>query len=393
MSERRFTVEAEPAFRTAAANPYNAALARALAGEGVRIRDLSYLRLAFGRIDVVHLHWPDLTFLSGHRPSIMRARLLLFGAALSLARLRGTRLVWTVHNLESHETRGTPVLRERLRRMLARELDGILALSRSSLDAARAAHPELAALPGFVTPHGHYREDYDFSAGRREARERLGLPEDATLIVAVGQVRPYKNIPALLEAFRGVAGSPRLAVVGRASPPALGEEIARLAVEDPRVILDPEFQTEERIALWVRAADLVVLPYRKVLNSGAAMLALSGSRPVLVPALGSLVELRDELGDDWVRLFPEQLDAAELEEAIAWVRSRPADGTVDLSPYDWHTVAQRTLDAYREVRSAPRPASRGRAAASPTEHRSTTGSPIVPVATAPEPDAVSHASL
>ena len=382
---RRLVVEAEPAFRTAAANPYNAALARALIDEGAQVRDLSYLRLATRRTDVVHLHWPDLTFLSGHRLSIMRARLLLFGTALRIARLRGTRMVWTVHNLDAHEERATPELRARLRRMLATQLDGILALSHSSLESAREAYPELAALPAFVTPHGHYRGDYDFSAGRAEARERLGVDEDATLLVAVGQVRPYKNIPRLIEAFRAVEGDRlRLAVVGRASPRELGEEIAEAAAHDPRIRVEPDFQSDQAIADWMRAADLVVLPYRKVLNSGAAMLALSADRPVLVPALGSLVELRQQVGDDWVRTFEGEIDRDVLRDALDWAGA-PRTPVVDLSPFDWHTVAQRTLDAYREIGRRPRAPARERLSQNRTDFPSTTGSPIVPVAAAPDP--------
>jgi len=373
-------VEAEPAFRTAAANPYNAALARALIERGAIVRDLSYWRLATRRIDVVHLHWPDLTFLSGHRLSIMRARLLLFGTALRLARLRGTRMVWTVHNLDAHEERATPALRARLRGMLARELDGILALSSSSLDAAREAYPELAGLPGFVTPHGHYRAEYDLTRPRTAARARLGVDPGVTLLAAVGQVRPYKNIPRLLEAFRRVEGEQlRLAIVGRVSPPGLAEEIARIAADDPRVILRPQFQSDEAIADWMRAADLVVLPYRKVLNSGSALLALSADRPVLVPALGSLDELRETVGEDWVRTFPGEISPDILRDALDWLDT-PRGARVDLAAFDWHTVAQQTYDAYREVRRRPRTARTTRTTSS------TTGSPIAPVAAVSHPD-------
>lgn len=376
-------VEAEPAFRTAAANPYNAALASALIEEGATVRDLSYWRLATRPVDIVHLHWPDLTFLSGHRLSIMRARLLLFGTALRLARLRGTRMVWTVHNLDAHEERATPALRARLRRMLARELDGILALSQTSLGAAREAYPELAELPGFVTPHGHYRDQYDLTATRSEARARLDVDPAVTLLAAVGQVRPYKNIPRLLEAFRAVEGDHlRLAVVGRVSPPDLAEEITRLAAEDPRVIVRPTFQPDDAIADWLRAADLVVLPYRKVLNSGSALLALSADRPVLVPALGSLDELRGQVGDEWVRTFADQISSDILRDALGWVDTPRAE-RVDLAAFDWHTVAHTTYDAYREVRRRQRTT---RTARTTRTTSSATGSPIVPVAAAPHPD-------
>jgi len=382
-------VEAEPAYRTAAANPYNALLADALQSQGARVRDLSYLRLAFGRVDVVHLHWPDLTFLSGQRMSIVRARLLLFRAALRLARLRGARLVWTVHNLDAHERRATPALRARLHRLLVEELDGLLALSVSSLALARGRYPELAALPGFVTPHGHYRTAYDWSLERGDARRLLGLPPEARLIVTVGQLRPYKNTAALLRAFAEVPGEDlALAVAGRPSSAELAEELRGLAAADPRVVLDLGFQDDDRMAAYLRAADLVVLPYRSVLISGSAILALSADRPVLVPALGSLVELADQVGSDWVRTFPEDAAASELAPAIAWATRANRPATVPLDALEWHAIAQTTLEAYAEVHAQPRiPASRRNVP--PPEKHSATGSPIAPAATAsPLVDAV-----
>ncbi len=357
---RGLAIEAEPAYRTAAANPYNALLADALQDEGARVRDLDYLRLATRRVDVVHLHWPDLTFLSGHRMSIVRARLLLFRIALRIARLRGTRLVWTVHNLDAHEERATPALRRRLHRLLVSELDGVLALSESSLALARERFPELAELPGFVTPHGHYRDAYDWSITRAEARQLLGIPDDARVAVSVGQVRPYKNMPALVATFGQVPGEDlALAVAGRPSSSELAAELRGLAERDPRVLLDLAFQDDARMVAYLRAADLVVLPYRAVLNSGAAILAVSAGRPVLVPALGSLVELAQQLGEEWVRTFPGELTPHDLADALEWAGDAARSPEPPLDPLAWDAVARRTLAAYTAVRDRPRlPATR-----------------------------------
>ena len=85
-------------------------------------------------------------------------------------------MVWTVHNVASHEERSSRRIRGAAHRLLVRNVDGILALTDGGLEAARDAYPELAAVPGAVTRHGHYRDDYDFSVTREQARERLGLP-------------------------------------------------------------------------------------------------------------------------------------------------------------------------------------------------------------------------
>lgn len=348
-------VESEPAFRTRHANPYNALLATGLRDLGVVIHDLSFRRLLVRRVDIVHLHWPELTFLSGHRPVTMAIRMLLFRAILRVARLRGTRVVWTVHNVDAHEKRGTPRLRSVHRRLLVREVDGILALSAANLADALEAYPEFVGLPAAVTPHGHYRDAYPFDVSRAEARERLGLEPGARVLLSAGQVRPYKDIPRLVRTFAALDDrDARLVVAGRATPDSLADEISGLAARDPRVVLDLAFLDDERLALWVRAADLVVLPYRAVTNSGSAILALSADRPVLVPDMGSLGELADEVGRDWVTTYTGDLDVTAIRAALDRARAVPPGVGVDLAAFEWDIVARKTRDAYRAVLASPR---------------------------------------
>jgi glycosyltransferase involved in cell wall biosynthesis len=351
-------VEAEPAFRTEHANPYNARLYRAMGDEDVRVRDLSYLRLLYRRIDIVHLHWPELTFLSGGQNWRVLARLVLFRLLLAIARLRGTRVVWTVHNVSAHESRSTEHLRARYRRLLTENVDGLLALTADGVTAARAAYPELAGVPAFVTPHGHYRLDYDFSPARAEARHALGIPPDVPLMVSVGQIRPYKGIPDLVSAFRATDLDAMLAIAGRTSSADLEREILAAAEGDPRVVTDLVFQSNERMVWWLRAADLVVLPYVAIQNSGSAILALSGDRPVVVPRIGAMAELQDAVGDSWVRTFEGTLDAGVLESALGWARDSARPVVADLGELGWDRIARSTVAAYRTVLAAPRPGSR-----------------------------------
>ena len=351
---RPLTVEAEPAFRTRHANPYNASLYRAMQGLGVRVRDLSYLRLAVTRVDIVHLHWPSLTFLSGHRQWRVFARLVCFFGALRVARLRGTRVVWTVHNVEAHEQRSTPRLRSWYRRLLLANVDGILALTRR-----RGCGPPRASRVGRSAGVRHAARALSrrlrLLDRARAARERLALPDAATVVLTVGQVRPYKNVPHLIRTFAGVddAGAV-LAVAGRPSAPALAEEIRDTAAADPRVVTELEFQADDRLAHWLVASDLVVLPYSAIQNSGSAILALSANRPVLVPAIGGMVELADLVGPTGSARTTEPSTPSTSPRAIAWARA-PRPATADLSALDWSNIARDTVAAYHHIRSGRAP--------------------------------------
>jgi GT2 family glycosyltransferase/glycosyltransferase involved in cell wall biosynthesis len=365
---RPLRIEAEPAFRTQHANPYNARLYSAMAPSEADVRDLSYLRLLLRRTDIVHLHWPDLTFLSGPRRWRQVARLALFFSFLRIARLRGTKVVWTVHNISSHESRSTPRIRAWYTRLLLRNVDGILSLTTDGITAARFAYPELQYLPAFVTPHGHYRDSYDFSASQADARRALGIRPlsslDATLFLSVGQIRAYKNVPHLVDVFarRAVrvpaggasAESPRevLAIAGKPADVALRAAITASASGSGSVVLDLTFLPDQRLATWLRAADVVVLPYSKIQNSGSAILALSADRPVVVPAIGAMTELQQQVGGNWVYTFDGELTAEVLDDVSDWLHSTERGTSPDLSALEWPEIASETLAAYRAVLNA-----------------------------------------
>ncbi|MFD1715635.1 glycosyltransferase family 4 protein [Amnibacterium flavum] len=346
----------EPAFRTEHANPYNAALYRAMMANGdVVVRDLNYLGLAFLAPKVVHLHWPELTFLSGHRRWRVFARLVLFYSFLAMARPRGTKLVWTVHNVTAHETRSTPYLRRLYRRLLMRNVDAVIVLTESGIAAVRREYPELRRRPISVVPHGHYKDLYDLTKPRDLARAELAVPADSLFVVSAGQIRAYKNVPMLIEAVGDLADDRVvLGVAGKSSDPQLRAEIEEGAAELPRAILELDYLEDARMATWLRAADLVVLPYRNIQNSGSAILALSAGRPVVVPAIGAMEELREMVGDEWVFTYRGDLTGDVLGEAVAWTTSvqRDPDGP-DLTQLEWRKVAESTLTAFRRAVALP----------------------------------------
>ena len=110
--------------------------------------------------------------------------------------------------------------------------------------------------------------------------------------------------------------------------------------------------------LFLNAADLVVLPYREVLNSGAALLALSFNKPVLTSDAGALPELREQVGAAWVELYPESLTADVLDTALQWAVGTPRPTTAPLEFADWSEIAQATIAAYRCVLASRDPRQR-----------------------------------
>src|SRR6185295_13033913 len=115
----------------------------------------------------------------------------------------------------------------------------------------------------------------------------------------------------------------KLIVAGSAADD-VARDITKVSEANSNVRLFLEFVNQNDIQKYLRAADLVILPYTQILNSGSAILALSFDRPILVPARGALSELRYVVGPDWVSLYEDQLNPEIVRAAIQWTKAREA---------------------------------------------------------------------
>jgi glycosyltransferase involved in cell wall biosynthesis len=275
--------------RTMRGNPYCDLLYRSLTARGVTVEasaELSarWLLRHVRDVKVLHLHWPEFYYRSDGRPTARSVT--AFVAALLLARLLRYRVVWTVHNALPHEHHTVDRV---LRWLLVRSARLVV-----HAEAAQAALPQRRR-PAAVVPHGHYIGCYPDALSAADARRTLGLAAADRVFVCFGQLRAYKGIGELVEAFAGVPGpGVHLVIAGRPATDADAEIVRTGARRDSRVQTHLGFVPDSDVQRFLKAADFAVLPYRDVLTSGGAMLALSFARPLVVPRRGCLVELEHE---------------------------------------------------------------------------------------------------
>ena len=260
------------------------------------------------------------------------ANQVLFALLLCRLRLRHTAIVRTAHNLrlpEGISRRETALLR--------------LADRWTTLRIRLNTTTEMPAGQPFVTiPHGHYRDWY------RRFDKSVKIPGR---IVYFGLIRRYKGVDGLIDAFRNVPGAAdlQLVVAGRPSSPELAAQLRDRAAVDDRVDLRLEFQSDDELAGLVTTAELVVLPYREMHNSGGALAALSLARPVMMPDNVVNRSLSDEIGPGWIFGYDGDLTSEHLLDAVASLRTAPPASEPDLSRRDWDTAGAAHLAAYREA--------------------------------------------
>jgi beta-1,4-mannosyltransferase len=340
-------VLAWPGLGGRAVNPYTRLLYSHLAPLGVRVEEFTVARALRGGYDVFHAHWPEKA-LTGASWLTRAAGAVAALAMVKAAHAHGARVVWTAHNAHPHESR-YPRLERWFWSAFIRRVDAVIHPSAAGQQAVEARYPILAERPHAVVPLGHFRGTYPDAVSREEARSALGLSAESRVLAFLGMIRPYKNVPHLIATVRRLRARDEdvvLLVAGAPHTPAIAEEVRIAAAGDPQVRLTLEHVPDEDVQRYLRAADLVVLPFKNITNSASALLALSFDRPVLVPSRGAMGELQALAGSDWVWTYEGELTTDILADALEWAVNRPGGRSPQLDALEWPSIARETLSLY-----------------------------------------------
>ncbi len=307
-------------------NPYLTQLVTSLPRD-VRALGWSWRVALFGRYDVLHLHWPELLFRRDDRLRTLAHR-TLFGLLMLRISMTRIAIIRTVHNPTPHEAGGR--LENILLRWCDHQTDLWIALNHTTeLSRRRRSR---------VIPHGHYRDLY------REVR----LPQSMHgRLLFFGLVRQYKGILRLVTAF-GRLSQPELSlrILGRPNSEQLRMAIEAACRADPRISAELRYVEDQVLVRDIGEAELVVLPYTEMHNSGALLLALSLDRPVLAPHTPATALLAEEIGPGWLLTYPGELDASVLRDGLSRLRSTQPAAPPDLTSRDWPGLGAQHRDAY-----------------------------------------------
>jgi len=320
----------------AKSNPFLALLVASIA-EDADVHAFSWKFAFLGRYDVLHFHWPEHWFQqsTGWR---LRVRVLLVRLLLLRTDIFRTLVVVTAHNIAPHEQLSRIQSRNLAR--ITRRIDLWVILNPFT------PTPEGARV--VCIPHGHYRgwytENYPPISAASQSRDEL---------LFAGFIRPYKGVERLISEYRaaGDAIPMPLQIMGKPHSPALAAELLELAAGDPRITLTMDHVPDDVMRAHMLQSALIVLPYKSIHNSGIALLALSLSRPILVPENDVTRALRDEFGSAYVYLFQDDLNADRLVEVVALVGTTDwlEVGDADMSHREWPEIGRMHRAAYLEA--------------------------------------------
>jgi beta-1,4-mannosyltransferase len=341
-------------------NPYQLLLKKALEKTGAHItlaRSLSLKDFSSQRkeLDVLHIHWTQQFFdASGFSRFYFSffaslARLLIF-------RMRGIPIVWTVHNLVSHDSRH--------RRSEYLFSVFLIAIARRLIVHSEMCKKQfLEEYHGMgrekvtVVPHGNYIGVYDDSISREDARQQLGLSSQDKVFLSLGNVRPYKGLQACIRSFTTLENPfARLLVVGKPITEHFADELRRHCASDPRLRCVLTFVDDHDLQLYLNAADVMIFPFQNIFTSGSLILGMSFSKAIIAPKKGAIPDYVDASGA--LLYDPEVPDGLPnaMRAALERFSELPLMGHANFEKarqLDWDAIGLKTAAIYDEIRSRP----------------------------------------
>lgn len=335
------------AYKNRKKNPYTFLLYKNVnAVSDAIIHEFTLYNAIMHRYDIYHIHWPG-TPLGKKKMSSAILRSVTTLLLTFYLKLRGTKVIWTVHNIIDHET-----YYKRLSflywKIFIKLVDGVIHLSEKGKVLTEASLP-IKMIPNVVIPHGHYKKYYPKNVDVSTAKRIVGIKDEKINFMYFGAIRRYKNLEHLIDTFcRWNNEGTRLIIVGPPTTPDYCAEISdKINSSSAEIGSYIKYIPEKKVQLYFLSTDVVILPYKSILNSGAAFLSLSFDRPVVLPNEGAMPELQEAFGSDWVYLY-NNLNSTEMDAIYEWVTDVKRV-SVDLSKHNWEQIACSTVSFYEKL--------------------------------------------
>lgn len=273
-----------------------------------------------------------------------------------LAKLTLRKMVITVHDVESfvpgHSVNSNLIAR------IYNSADRLIAHNRVSKDEL-VAKLKISPTKISIIPHGNYIENNFKPISSEEGKTLLQLGMNQKVVLFFGQIKHVKGLDLLIEAMTAVIRDIPEAILVIAGRPwktdfSMYEKLIDKVGIRSHCILHIRFIEDEKILPYFAAADIIVLPYRKIYQSGVILMAMSLGKPVLVSDLPGMREIITDEENGYV--FAKESINSLSNKLIKILRNDQERAAVAANGYkyvkqyhDWAEVGRQTANVYREI--------------------------------------------
>lgn len=237
---------------------------------------ISVLRL---KPDLIYFDWVH-SFVIGKTLVWSVIKSLAFLLELRFVRYKNIPIFHTIHNLQNHPGLWLPLerfvygifLRKCARLRVYSEEVKMQAVQKFRL------HPDKV----IVAQDPPYHDYYPNEVSKQESRDFLQLDNRDYVFLFFGMIKPYKGLEQLIQAFEQLQGEHiKLIIAGESDGQAYLESLQRLSGTNTGILWHHQFIPTPEVQYYFNAADMVVLPFRRIDHSGTVDLAMSFAKPII----------------------------------------------------------------------------------------------------------------
>lgn len=278
-----------------------------------------------------------------------------------LLNLCGLKTIVTIHDVESFSAKNKNFLAS----YFYKNVNGIIVHNKTSYDVLCAQIRQFCKSidnysqygnKSHIVHHGSYKGLLPAKISKESAKQKFALNADDFVFLFFGQIKTVKGLDVLLEAYAKllelVNGKVKLIVAGKVWKTEW--KVYELMIEKYRlshnILLDIKYIPDNEIVYYYSAADCVVLPYKKIFQSGVLLMAQSYQVPVIVSDLPGMTEIitdrkngfvfKSEDSDDLCRKMKQcmEMGREETENMLSCAYEKLQ------SEYDWNHIAQQQIE-------------------------------------------------
>jgi len=239
---------------------------------------VSLLHAKFSGVKICHFH-------------LFHVNILVFFDFI-LTKILGMKVVYTIHDIVSFENKKS---NNRWSNWIYMKSDKILTHNSFS----KKIFNNYYTAPKYgvdIIPHGNYIPFLNIQKDKNKSRDRLSIPKNRTVLLFFGIIKKVKGLEVLLESLNKVVDkNPNLLLViaGRTwqNDFSYYQKIIDKHSLSDYCLIHNKFIPHDEVKHYYAASDLVVLPYKRIYQSGVLMMSLSYEKAVLVSDLEPLTDL------------------------------------------------------------------------------------------------------
>jgi D-inositol-3-phosphate glycosyltransferase len=277
-------------------------------------------------------------------------------------RLFGKRIILTAHNVNIRKRDGCDNWFNRLSLGIQYRLCHHILVHTGMMKDELIADFGIASSRVSVIPFGINNTCPVTTLARQGARELIGLNSSEKVLLFFGRIAPYKGVKYLIAAFRKMAKQDaryRLIIAGKVKGGCLNywndiqSNIAASGIRR-QIVARIEHIPDNQVEIFFKAADVVVIPYVQIFQSGVPFLSYSFGLPVIATDVGSL---RNDIVEGKTGFLCRPRDPADLANAIKTYFTSDLYQNLEASRnrirefandrYSWTKVAQILDSVYR----------------------------------------------